>query len=107
MGQVARNFVVVEGGPSIVPLRLLEDPIGEPSGISEKWLQAADLAGLSGVSERMARKAISGGRWRGADLIVRQVEVGRGGAGGMARRISQIAGSAISAPSPDRISSAA
>lgn len=61
MGQVARKFEVVEGGSAIPPLRLIEEPIGEPLRNPEKWLPAADLAGLSGVSERMARKAISGG----------------------------------------------
>ncbi|MDO5644044.1 MAG: helix-turn-helix domain-containing protein, partial [Paracoccus sp. (in: a-proteobacteria)] len=53
----------------------------------EKWLSVDGLAAMSKVTPRMVRKAFEKGRWRGADLMVRQVEIGRGGAGGMAPQV--------------------
>lgn len=53
----------------------------------EKWLSVSDLVALSGISQQNVNKAISKNRWRGADLIVRRVEIGRGGVGGMAPQV--------------------
>lgn len=53
----------------------------------EKWLSVAALTDVAGIAEQNVKKAIGKGRWRGADLIIRQVEVGRGGAGGMAPQV--------------------
>ncbi|MFV0409775.1 MAG: hypothetical protein ACK5LJ_08820 [Paracoccus sp. (in: a-proteobacteria)] len=53
----------------------------------EKWLAVAAIAELADIAEQNVKKAISKGRWHGADLMVRQVEIGRGGAGGMAPQV--------------------
>jgi hypothetical protein len=53
----------------------------------EKWLSGDALADLAEVTPRMAKKALSGRRWRGADLLVRLVKIGRGGAGGKAPQV--------------------
>lgn len=87
MGQAARKFAVIEGGSSMGLLAAIEEPIGEPLVNHDGWLFGDDLATLAAVSLRMAQKALSAGRWRGVDLAVRQVAVGRGGAGGMAPQV--------------------
>lgn len=87
MGQVARKFEVVEGGCAIPSIQLIEHPIEHPLRTQEKWLSVAVLSDLAGIAQQNVKKAIGNGRWRGADLIVRQVEVGRGGAGGMAPQV--------------------
>ena len=87
MGQVARKFEVVEGGSPMTPLRLIDERIDEPLVNLEKWVDVASIGELAGVSYRAAAKAVEAGRWRGVDLMVRQVEVGRGGAGGMAPQV--------------------
>jgi hypothetical protein len=50
------------------------------------WIDAAGLAALAGISERMARQALArahaGKSWRGHALIVRLV-YGRGGRSGV------------------------
>lgn len=87
MMQAARKFEVIAGGSAMPDLRVIAEPIAEPLRNLEKWLSADDVAGLAGVSDRMVRKALGARRWRGAELIVRDVEIGRGGAGGMASQV--------------------
>lgn len=62
-------------------------PIWKPLGNLEKWIGAAELSELAGVSIQMARKAISSRRWRSANLLVQEVQIGRGGAGGRAIKV--------------------
>lgn len=87
MGQLARKFEVVEGGCAIPSIQMIEQPIAQPLNNPGKWLTVGDLVGLSGVSQQAVSKAMSAARWRGADLLIRRVEVGRGGAGGMAPQV--------------------
>lgn len=87
MGQAARKFEVVDGWSAIEPVKHIADPIADPLRTFEKWLSAGDLAALADIADRVARKAIAARRWRGVDLLVRQVEIGRGGAGGMAPQV--------------------
>lgn len=51
------------------------------------WLSAKAPAELANISERMGRKALNSREWRGADLNVREVEIGRGGDGGKALQV--------------------
>ena len=83
MTEVARRFEVVEGGAAIPS----QNRIAEPLGNLDFWLRPDDLAVLADVSDRAARKAISARKWRGFDLLVRVVEIGRGGAGGKALQV--------------------
>ncbi|MEG9884151.1 MAG: hypothetical protein V6Z86_05960 [Hyphomicrobiales bacterium] len=52
-----------------------------------EWLAVSDLAELAGIAKQNAQKALAKRRWRGCDLLVRQIEVGRGGAGGKAPQV--------------------
>ncbi|MBF9052373.1 hypothetical protein GTA62_20480 [Roseobacter sp. HKCCD9010] len=63
------------------------DRVGDPLATTGFWLSATDVASLSGVALRVAQKALKSRRWRGADLVVRPVEIGRGGAGGKALQV--------------------
>ncbi|SDG17997.1 hypothetical protein SAMN04489759_10589 [Sulfitobacter delicatus] len=74
-------------GSAILTLDRIAEPIAEPLRNLEKWLTADALADLAGVSDRMARKAMMSRRWRGADLLVQEVQIGRGGAGGKALQV--------------------
>lgn len=74
-------------GSAIVTLDRIADPIADPLRTLEKWLAASDLAELAGIADRVARKAITSRRWRGADLLVQEVQIGRGGAGGKALQV--------------------
>ncbi len=90
MGQAVRKFELVEANASgfpIAPEERIGKPIGKPLGNSNPWLDAEDLAVLAGVSVQMARKAIRSLKWRGADLLVQEIEIGRGGAGGRALQV--------------------
>lgn len=90
MGQALRKSDLdgsnVEGFP-IEGKTDIGKPIGKPLGNPEKWVSAAELSDVAGVSIQMARKAISSRHWRGADLLVREVQIGRGGAGGKALQV--------------------
>ena len=83
MGQIARKFEAVEDGGPIALTEHIEPPLGH----HEKWISIGDLMALSGIKVSMAKKALAAKRWRGADLLVRQIEIGRGGAGGMAPQV--------------------
>ncbi|WP_152912352.1 helix-turn-helix domain-containing protein [Candidatus Rhodobacter oscarellae] len=74
-------------GSAIVTLDRIADPIADPLRTLEKWLSGGDLAALAGIADRVARKAIASRRWRGADLLVQEVQIGRGGAGGKALQV--------------------
>ncbi len=87
MGQAARKFEVLEGGCSIPALTPIEQPIEQPLNNHEMWLSVVALADLAKVSPQAAQKALSARRWRGFDLAVREVQIGRGGAGGMAPQV--------------------
>lgn len=45
------------------------------------WIGAAEIGDLAGVSRQAVQKALSTGRWRGVDLVIREVpaSVGQGG----------------------------
>ncbi len=84
MGSVARKFEVVEGGfaGSLVEANCpTKDLTKDPLRTDEKWLSTAGLASLAGIADRVARRAVDARRWRGCDLIVREVasHVGQGG----------------------------
>lgn len=87
MGQTARKFEVIEGGSPIPALRLIDDRIDDPLVTTGKWLSGDDLAALAQIAPRVAKRAIAAGRWRGSELMVRKVEVGRGGAGGVVPQV--------------------
>jgi hypothetical protein len=86
MGQALRKSDL-DDGCSITAINTIEQPIGQPLSNLEKWLLVADVVELAGVSPQMVKKALSANRWRGADLLVKMVEVGRGGAGGKAPQV--------------------
>lgn len=81
MNQVVRKFEVIEGGSLGGLPAAPNEPTNEPLTNLNLWLDTADLAALSDVTERAVQKAIKSRRWRGADLEVREVasNVGRGG----------------------------
>ena len=90
MGQASRKFELVEVDASGFPIAAEErigKLIGKPLGNPDLWISAEQLKDLSGISIQMSRKAIRSRIWRGADLVVRQVEIGRGGAGGKALQV--------------------
>ncbi len=62
-------------------------PVADPLRTLEKWLTADNLSTLAGIASRGARKAIKSRRWRGCELQVREVEIGRGGASGKALQV--------------------
>ena len=90
MGQASRKFERVEGRGAGSPMPCgtpIGDRVGDPLATTGFWLSATDVASLSGVAVRVAQKALKSRRWRGADLVVRPVEIGRGGAGGKALQV--------------------
>lgn len=87
MGQAVRKFEVVEGGSAMSADLAIADPIADPLRTDENWLNSDDLSHLAGIADRVARRAIKSRKWRGADLNVREVEIGRGGAGGKALQV--------------------
>lgn len=86
MNQIARKFEVVEGSATQLE-PVIAEPIEEPLRNHDLWLSPEGLASLAEVTDRMARKAISARKWRGVHLMVREVEIGRGGAGGKALQV--------------------
>ena len=90
MGQALRKSDL-EGadapGFSIVVQDHIENPIGNPLGTPEKWLDASALSDLAGIAIQVARRAMKSRKWRGADLLVQEVQIGRGGAGGKALQV--------------------
>lgn len=80
MGHVARKFEMVEGSlGSVEPIA--NDWTNDPLTTDAKWLSTDDLAALAGVVSRITQRALKARRWRGADLVVREVasSVGQGG----------------------------
>lgn len=74
-------------GFSIAGSSRIGNPIGNPLGTPEKWLDAAALSDLAGIAIQVSRRAIKSRKWRGSDLLVQEVEIGRGGAGGKALQV--------------------
>ncbi|PIE09049.1 MAG: hypothetical protein CSA73_00545 [Rhodobacterales bacterium] len=87
MNTVARKFEVVEGGSAMSFPASIGEPIAEPLTNADLWLDAEALSELASVSDRAAQKALKARKWRGADLLVREIEIGRGGAGGRALQV--------------------
>ncbi|UTS79540.1 helix-turn-helix domain-containing protein [Phaeobacter piscinae] len=81
MGKLGENF-------EIAPSEAMsaDKPIGSAIGSAlvrpEMWLSMSDLMTLADIKQASASEAIKKGKWRGADLAVRMVAAGRGGAGG-------------------------
>lgn len=84
---IAHPLRTLGGGSAITSSASIVDPIADPLRTLEKWLSVADLSALANIAEQNVRKAIARRSWRGSDLMVRQVEIGRGGAGGMAPQV--------------------
>ena len=79
-GADAPGFSIATGDP-------IGNPIGNPLGTPQKWIDAAELSDLSAIAIQVARRAIKSRKWRGADLLVQEVQIGRGGAGGKALQV--------------------
>lgn len=52
------------------------------------WLTSREFARLAGINDRNARKALTRGQWRDADLHVRQVDGARGGRAGLVMQVA-------------------
>lgn len=76
-----QKFELVEGGSFDLPAEAAKEPIKEPQRNLEKWVSTEAIFALSGVSDRMVRKALANRSWRGCDLLVREEFTGRGRGG--------------------------
>ncbi len=81
MGKALRNFEAFSDGSFEVVKSESKEPSKEPQRNPEKWLTGDKLAELSGVSDRMIRKALAKRHWKGFDLFVREEITGRGRGG--------------------------
>ncbi len=81
MGQVSRKFEVIEGGCFVAPPAAAKQPTKQPQNNLEKWITSAELEAFSGRSQAAIHKALSKRHWRGANLLVREEQTGRGRGG--------------------------
>ena len=65
----------------------IERHIERPLDAIEKWLPIVALAELASIGNQRAAKVLKARKWRGVELQVREVEIGRGGASGMALQV--------------------
>lgn len=81
MGSVVRKFEMVDGGCFEAPILVAKQPTKQPLNNLEKWIASGEVQNLAGVSQQAVNKAFAARRWRGCDLIVREVasHVGQGG----------------------------
>jgi hypothetical protein len=81
MGEAARKFEWAEEGCLDLPMIGAKQPSKQPLNNLEKWIGAGEVEALSSVSQQAVNKALRARRWRGADLMVREVSshVGQGG----------------------------
>ena len=80
MNQIVRQFEIIEGSLGS-DVALTNDRTNDPLTTPGFWLLTDELATLAGVAPRITQRALKSRRWRGADLVVREVasNVGRGG----------------------------
>lgn len=81
MGQVLREFELVEAGSFGLTKDRANEPTNEPQMNLEKWVSAQTVADGAQVSYRAVAKALEARRWRGCDLLVREEITGRGRGG--------------------------
>jgi len=90
MGKLGEGFVdspTRSGSCSIGARMAIEQPIAQPLNNREKWLGSDVLSALAGVSQQAVSKNLKSRKWRGCDLLVKLVDIGRGGAGGKAPQV--------------------
>lgn len=87
MGQVLRKFDLVDRAEPKAVMEPIGSAVGPALVRDQKWLTMSELMRLADIGKSSASEALNKRRWRGADLLVREIEVGRGGAGGKAPQV--------------------
>lgn len=81
MGQAVRKIEPVQEGCFDRPAEVAKQPTKQPQSNPEKWVPSAEIERLAGVTGQAVRKVLSNRFWRGCDLLVREVQTGRGQGG--------------------------
>lgn len=86
MGKLGEKFHSIDTGSMDGEKHIA--PAIAPALIRPKeWLSMSDLAALANIKKSAVGEAVQKRRWRGADLAVRMVAAGRGGAGGLVPQV--------------------
>ena len=89
MTLAAPAFEVIEGGSSVNVKSKTDDRTDDPLMTPSFWISAKEISDLSGITHRVVARAVAARRWRGVELLVREVEAGRFG-GGRGGKVPQV-----------------